>query len=133
LFQNAQWLKKRKSNKKRADLGLKKIDLQYLDTGLHVVFFVNWEYPIEELMDAVADCSCTWFSEHAVNGLALEWRRRKSYPIIFKVPNIEHMNNLLHEKIHKTVAKIGDDPIAICFGPMYNSQVLCYNDYQRIQ
>lgn len=133
LFQNLQWLKKLRSKSKRKIHDIEKIDLQYLDQGLHVVVFVNWEYPLEDIMDAVADATSTWFSEHAVNTLALEWRKRKSYPIIFKVPNTSFMESLLEEKVHKTVSKIGPDFIAICMGPMWNAQIMCYNGYERFQ
>lgn len=133
MFQTPQWLKKKRSNSKREKLGIVKENLQFLDEGLHVVTFINWSFPMEDIMEAVADASATWFSEHAVNPLGLEWRKRKSYPIIFKVKNTEFMNLLLSEAIHKTVSKMGDEPVAICMGPLWNSQVLCYNGYERFQ
>lgn len=133
LLATPQWLKKLKSNSKRQKLGINKVNLHYLDDRLHVVTFINWEFPIEEIMDAVADCTSTWFSEHAVNPLAMQWRQVKSYPILFKVPSSELMFPLLDEKIHKTVSKIGEEPIAICMGPLWNSQVMCYNGYERYQ
>lgn len=133
MFPTPQWLKKLKSNSKRHKLGLTKQNLQYLDDKLHVVTFINWSYPIEDIMDAVADSSSTWFSEHAVNPLAMQWRQLKSYPILLKVPNTDLMNALLDERIHKTVSKIGDEPVAICMGPLWNSQIMCYNGYERFQ
>jgi len=129
LLQTPQWLKKLKSNSKKRNLGIRKNNLQYLDQKLHVVIFINWAYPIEDIMDAVADSSSTWFCEHAVNPLALEWRKLKSHPILLKVPNTDYMNALMDERIHKTVSKIGDDPVAICMGPLWNSEVMCYNSY----
>lgn len=133
MFQTPQWLKKLKSNSKRHKLGLTKQNLQYLDDKLHVVTFINWSFPIEDIMDAVADSSSTWFSEHAVNPLAMQWRQAKSYPILLKVPNTDLMYPLMDERIHKTVSKIGDEPVAICMGPLWNSQVMCYNGYERFQ
>lgn len=133
MFQTPQWLKKLKSNSKRHKLGLTKQNLQYLDDRLHVVTFINWSFPIEDIMDAVADSSSTWFSEHAVNPLAMQWRQVKSYPILLKVPNTNLMYPLLDERIYKTVSKIGDEPVAICMGPLWNSQVMCYNGYERFQ
>ena len=131
MFQTPQWLKKLRSNSKRTKLGLNRINQQYLDKNMHVVSFVNWEYPIEEIMGALADTTGSWFSEHAVNPIALEWRKRRSFPIIFKVPTNFEMLHLMDEPIYKTVSKIGNDPISLCFGPMWNSQVLCYNRYIR--
>lgn len=133
MFQAPQWLKKLKSNSIRHKLGLTKQNLHHLDDRLHVVTFINWTYPIEDIMDAVADSSSTWFSEHAVNPLAMKWRTLKSYPILLKVPNTMLMYPLLDEKIHKTVSKIGDEPIAICMGPLWNSEVMWYNGYERFQ
>lgn len=133
MFPTPQWLKKLKSNSKRHKLGLTKQNLQYLDDKLHVVTFINWSYPIEDIMDAVADSSSTWFSEHAVNPLAMQWRQMKSYPILLKVPNTDLMNALLDERIHKTISKIGEEPVAICMGPLWNSQIMCYNGYERFQ
>ncbi len=133
LLQAPQWLKKLRSNAKRNRLGVSKINLHYLDDRLHVVTFINWSFPIEDIMDAVADSSATWFSEHAVNPLAMQWRQVKSYPVLLKVPNTDLMIPLLDEKIHKTVSKIGDEPIAICMGPLWNSQIMCYNGYERYQ
>lgn len=133
LFQTPQWLKKLRSNKKRENLGIKKENLQFLDQGLHVVTFVNWSFPLEDIMEAVADSSATWFSEYAIHPVGLEWRKRKSYPIIFKVPNSDLLKLLMSEPIHKTVSKMGDEPVAICMGPLWNSQVLCYNGYERFQ
>lgn len=114
-------------------MGITKQNLQHLDDRLHVVTFINWSYPIEDIMDAVVDSSSTWFSEHAVNPLAMKWRALKSYPILLKVPNTQLMFPLMDERIHKTVSKIGEEPVAICMGPLWNSEVMWYNGYERFK
>jgi len=131
LFETPQWLKKLRSNNKKIELNLGEENFPLLDNNLHLLTFINWSYPLSDIMDAVSDSASTWFSEHAVNPLGMEWRRRKSYPILLKVPNTDLMLPLLDEPIHKTVSKIGEDPIAICMGPLWNSQIMCYNGYER--
>lgn len=94
--------------------------------------FVNWEYPFEEIMGAIADTNAGWISEYVQHQLASEWRlRRRGRPVVFKVLNTELMFPLLEEQIYKTVSKIGEEPVAICFGPLPNSHILCYNGYER--
>lgn len=96
----------------------------------HVVCFVNDEYPLEHISLAVIDATSSWFYTHASARSAMRWWNRRSNPVVLKVPATFEMERLLENPIippHRTVSYFAGEPIAICIGPMWNSDLYEYN------
>lgn len=122
------WKQKNQPNNIDPITGLPKIDV------LHIVVFVNEDYPSDFQQVSIIDCVSNWFFTWSSTQESQAWNNRKSEPIIYKVSSTKKMIELLNNNHvrKKTVSYIIDDPVAICIGPTWSSNLTGYNDtYER--
>ena len=102
---------------------------------MKLVCFVNDEFPLETIMHGVADCVGSWFLKNSQSGLAVDWRRRKTNPVMYKVKNSDGMQIIQEMHLHMPIeiSMFSGYPIAICLGPLWTNQLLMYNNnYEQL-
>lgn len=123
-----QWKQKNVPSNIDPRTGLPRIDVS------HIVVFVNEDYPADFQQVAIIDCVSSWFFSWTSSQESQSWVNRKSEPVIYKVSSTRKMIELLNNNQvrKKTVSYIIDDPVAICVGPAWSSNLTGYNDiYER--
>lgn len=103
----------------------------------HIVVFVNEDYLIDFQQVSIIDCVARWFFSWTSSPEAMQWNTRKSEPIVYKVSSTRKMHELINDGAFmpskKTISYIAGDPVAICVGPTWSSELIGYNNsYERV-
>lgn len=103
----------------------------------HIVVFVNEDFLIDFQQVSIIDCVSRWFFSKGASVILSQWNNRKSEPIVYKVSSTVKMNELINDNVFtptdKTVSYIAGDPVAICIGPTWSSELIGYNNsYERV-
>lgn len=102
---------------------------------MKLVCFINDEFPLETIMHGIADCVSSWFFNYSQKGESVDWSRRKSNPIIYKIKNSDGMQVVteMHRHMPIEISMFSGFPIAICLGPMWINQLMMYNsNYEQL-
>lgn len=102
---------------------------------MKMIFFVNNEFPLEEITYGVFEAGSSWLYKNMSNARSVDWFRRKTKPMIYKVYDTEGMEVVIdmHKNLKFEVFTMAGLPLAICLGPMWTNEILMYNNnYEQL-